>query len=66
MSLFCNHDWAPRSGMDSGSYCVKCFSVSNKETILGSGLNNGKLQTDRYNGRINRQNLITDILKRYK
>lgn len=43
MSLFCSHDWAPRSGMDSGSYCVKCFSTCARECTPGSGFSAGTL-----------------------
>ena len=46
MSIFCNHDWATKTGMDSGSYCTKCSSVSNKEVDISksSGLNDGVLK----------------------
>lgn len=46
MSLFCNHDWAPKTGMDSGSYCSKCGKSSEKEISISEsgGLNAGKLQ----------------------
>lgn len=43
MSMFCSHDWAPRTGMDSGSYCLRCSAVSDKECIPGSGLSEGRL-----------------------
>lgn len=46
MSLFCDHDWQPRTGMDSGSHCSKCNKISNKEVSSpSSGLSNGSLQT---------------------
>ena len=47
-SLFCSHDWAPRTGMDSGSYCQRCSAVSDKECITGSGLSEGRLRTSLY------------------
>ena len=43
--MFCNHDWAPRTGMDSGSYCLHCFATTTKECIPGSGLSSGVLLT---------------------
>ncbi len=48
MSMFCSHDWAPRTGMDSGSYCQRCSTVSDKECIPGSGLSEGRLGKDSY------------------
>lgn len=42
MSIFCNHDWHPRTGMDSGSVCLKCGKISHKECITYP-LSNGKL-----------------------
>lgn len=46
MGLFCNHDWAPKTGMDSGSYCTQCGKSSEKEIDISKsgGLNNGILQ----------------------
>lgn len=43
MSIFCNHDWAPRTGMDSGSYCTKCSTTTDRECLPGSGLTQGRL-----------------------
>lgn len=42
--MFCNHDWQPRTGMDSGSYCTKCSKFSSKEVDFNSlsGLQNGQ------------------------
>jgi hypothetical protein len=31
MTLFCDHDWQPRSGYDSGSFCSKCYKLTEKE-----------------------------------
>lgn len=31
MALFCDHDWQPRSGYDSGSFCSKCYKFTDKE-----------------------------------
>lgn len=31
MALFCDHDWQPRSGYDSGSFCSKCYKLTEKE-----------------------------------
>lgn len=45
MSLFCDHDWQPRTGMDSGSHCSKCNKLSDREVSSpSSGLSNGSLQ----------------------
>lgn len=41
--MFCTHDWAPRTGMDSGSSCMLCGRVSAKECLPGSGLSSGEL-----------------------
>lgn len=43
MGLFCDHDWAPRTGMDSGSYCQKCGATSSREYRSGGALSNGEL-----------------------
>lgn len=48
MSMFCSHDWAPRTGMDSGSCCQRCSAVSDKDCIPGSGLSEGRLGKDSY------------------
>ena len=47
MSLFCDHDWQSRTGMDSGSYCTKCKKISSREVDVNksSGLNNGTLES---------------------
>jgi hypothetical protein len=44
--MFCNHDWTPRTGMDSGSFCSQCGKITEKEIniSLSSGLNNGTLE----------------------
>lgn len=44
-SLFCDHDWQPRTGMDSGCYCTKCKTTTDQEFDVSrsSGLNNGQL-----------------------
>lgn len=46
MALFCNHDWKSRTGMDSGSICGNCGTISSREVNLNksSGLNNGTLE----------------------
>ena len=41
--MFCTHDWAPRTGMDSGSSGMLCGRVSAKECLPGSGLSSGEL-----------------------
>lgn len=43
MSLWCDHDWQPRSGMNSGSYCPKCQSHSDKEVGVWSSLGSNQL-----------------------
>lgn len=48
MSMFCSHDWSPRTGMDSGSYCQRCSAVSDKDCIPGSGLSEGRLGASSY------------------
>jgi hypothetical protein len=47
MSLFCDHDWQSRTGMDSGSYCTKCTATSSREVDVNKsgGLNNGTLES---------------------
>lgn len=44
--MFCSHDWASRSGMDSGSYCTKCYKISEREVdrSKSGGLNDGVLE----------------------
>ena len=43
--MFCNHDFVPRTGMDSGSICSKCYKISSNEVDFSKsgGLNDGKL-----------------------
>lgn len=43
MSLFCDHDWQPRTGLNSGSYCPHCHSVSDREVGQFSALGNNQL-----------------------
>lgn len=43
MSLFCNHEWESRTGYAPGSVCVRCWALSDRETIHASGLSDAKL-----------------------
>jgi hypothetical protein len=47
MSLFCDHDFVSRTGMDSGSICTKCKKISSREVDINKsgGLNNGTLES---------------------
>lgn len=46
MGIFCDHDWQPKTGMDSGSSCTKCGATTNKEFDINKsgGLQNGSLR----------------------
>lgn len=69
MSLFCDHDWQPRTGMDCGSICCKCSTVSDREVKTPStGLTDGKLQSniehirEKYN-KLDNNNSMDDVIK---
>lgn len=69
MAIFCDHDWQTRTGMDSGSYCSKCNSLSSKEVVqASSGLSNGQLESriDAVKDKYSKTKVVSDFSKFFK
>ena len=74
MSFLCNHEYIPKTGMDSGSICIKCGKSTDKEIdiVKSGGLNNETLKNVEVSDKISEvrrkyslNNTLSKIFKNY-